>query len=314
MTTRYQAITGAAILALSAPFTIAADEAWTMDFAAAKATATESDKDLLLEFTGSDWCPPCQRLNRDVFSKEAFLTAAPEHFVLVKLDFPQDKSGLTEEIQEQNAKLAEQYGVEGFPTIMLSDAKGRPYASTGFREGGPEDYVAHLESLRENRTRRDEAFASAEQAEGVEKAKALVAALNTMDLQPAAIDEFYGDVVESIKASDPDDETGFTKQSAARQRVAEFQEEIQVLAAAGNFDAILLAIDDVLKTEGLEPEVQQEITLTRALLFAEIGRFDEAIQVVDEAGKIAPDSDIVPHLDGFKAQLIEARDAAQTDE
>lgn len=314
MTTRYKAITGAAILALTVPLTVAADEAWTMDFAAAKATAAESDKDLLLEFTGSDWCPPCQMLNREVFSQEAFLTAAPEHFVLVKLDFPQDKSGLTEEIQEQNAKLAEQYGVEGFPTIMLSDAKGRPYASTGYRDGGPEAYVAHLESLQENRTKRDEAFASAEQAEGVEKAKALVAALNTMDLLPAAIDEFYGDIVETIKASDPDDETGFTKQSAARQRVAEFQEEINALAAAGNFEGILAVVDDVLKTEGLEPEEQQEITLTRALVFAELGRFDDAIQVVDDAAKIAPDSDIAPHLDGFKAQLIEARDDAQADE
>lgn len=310
MIQRFHTLTGAALMALAAPQAIAADDAWTMDFAAAKATAAEAGKDLLLEFTGSDWCPPCQMLNREVFSQEAFLTNAPEHFVLVKLDFPNDKSGIPEAIQQQNDELAKQYGVSGFPTIILSDAKGRPYASTGFSQGGAEQYVEHLKALQENRVRRDDAFTTAADAEGVAKAKALVGALDAMELDPAAVTQFYGEVVEEIKANDPEDETGFVRQAAVQKRLDEFQEEINALAGAGNFEGILTSIDNVLKTEGLTPDQQQEVTLTRALVFAELGRFDEAINVVDEAAKISPESEVAPLLDGFKTQLIEARDAA----
>lgn len=314
MFTRYQAITGAAILALTTPLMIAADEVWTMDHAAAKTTAAEAGKDLLLEFTGSDWCPPCKMLNSEVFSQEAFLTTAPEHFVLVKLDFPQDKSGLTEEIQEQNTALAEKYGIEGFPTIILSDAEGRPYARTGFQPGGVDSYLEHLDTLRENRIKRDEAFAAAKEAEGVEKAKILVAALDALDLDPEALEQFYGEVIESIKANDPDDESGFAKRSEIQQRINEFQMKITEMAGAGDFEGILTVIDETLKIDGLSADEKQEITLTRALVFIELERYDEALNVVDEAAAIAPESDIIQHLDGFKAQIIAERDAAQAEE
>ncbi len=306
-------MTGAAILALSNAYATA-DDAWTMDFSAAKATAADEGKDLLLEFTGSDWCPPCQRLNAEVFSQDAFLEAAPEHFVLVKLDFPNDRSGLTEEIQEQNDMLAGKYGVQGFPTIILSDEKGRPYARTGYQAGGAEAYLEHLESLRENRVRRDEALESAASAEGVEKAEMLVNALDDMGLEFDAMEQFYGDVIERIKANDPEDETGFVSASEARERLAGFQGEINQLAGAGDFEGILVLIDNFLEANDLDPEVKQEVMLTRVLVFAELGRFDEAIEGVDQATAIAPDSEIAPQLDMFKAQLVEARDAAQADD
>lgn len=307
------ALTSAAILALTAPITVAAD-AWTMDFAAAQKTAAETNKDLFIEFTGSDWCPPCQMLNSEVFSKDEFLTAAAEHFVLVKLDFPNDKSGLTEEIQKQNDELAKKYDVGGFPTIILSDAQGRPYAATGFREGGPADYLAHLATLRENRVKRDEGFKAANAAEGVEKAKALFAALNATGLEFGSLESFYGDEIAAIKANDPDDETGLIKKAAVQTRLAEFEKEINALAEKGDFEGVLLMIDDVLKFEGLEPETIQEITVTRAIVFAQLGRFDEALKTVDEAAKVAPESEIAPHLDGLKAQISAARDAQAEEE
>jgi len=302
------AITSAAMLALTAPITLAADE-WSMDFAAAKKIAEESGKDLFIEFTGSDWCPPCQMLNREVFSKEAFVTAAAEHFVLVKLDFPNDTSGLTEEIQTQNAELAEKYGIEAFPSVILTDAQGRPYGATGFREGGVEPYLEHLISLRENRTKRDAAFEAASAAEGVEKAKGLFDALNALDIEFSTIERFYGEEIDAIKANDPDDETGLVQQAEKQKRMAKFQEDINALAQTGDFDGILPVIDEMLKGEGFTPQETQEITLTRAMVFAQLGRFDEAIAVVEDAAEIAPDSEIAPHLEGFKAQLVQARDA-----
>jgi len=307
------ATTSAAMLVLSAPFAIAA-EGWTMDFAAAKATAAEHNKDLFLEFTGSDWCPPCQMLNREVFSKEEFVKGAAEHFVLVKLDFPQNEALLTEEIRKQNEELSEKFGIESFPTILLCDAQGRPYASTGFREGGPADYLEHIATLREIRTKRDAGFEAANSAEGLEKAKILFSTLNAMDMDFKMLLNFYADEIAIIKANDPDDETGFAKKSAAQKRLDEFNTQINALAQNDDFEGVLPLVDEILKVEGFEPAEIQQITLTRAIVFAQLGRFDEAIKVVEEAEKIAPDSEVAPFLEGFKAQLAEARDAKPEEE
>ncbi|MBL7215575.1 MAG: thioredoxin family protein [Phycisphaerae bacterium] len=126
----------------------ASTDHWMTDFEKAKQTAREEDKDLLIDFAGSDWCYWCQRLDKEVFSKTAFLQEAGKQFVFVLLDFPNDKSGQTAEIQRQNERLARQFDVEGFPTVFLTDANGRPYARTGYMEGGAQTYLEHLRELR----------------------------------------------------------------------------------------------------------------------------------------------------------------------
>lgn len=119
---------------------------WLTDFAAAKATAEAEGKPMLLEFTGSDWCIWCIRLNDEVFSREAFVDYADTSLVLVKLDFPQ-REAQSEELAKQNGALAEKYGIQGFPTILLLSPGGEEIARTGYQRGGPEAYVAHLEKL-----------------------------------------------------------------------------------------------------------------------------------------------------------------------
>ena len=201
----------------------AGGEGWSSDFAAAKKLAAESKKDLLIDFTGSDWCGWCIKLNDEVFKHEPFKAGVKDSFVLVEIDFPKDKSKLSEETQKQNEELGEKYAVQGYPTILLCDAEGRPYAATGYQKGGPEKYVEHLNELRGNKAKRDEAFAAAGKAEGLEKAKALVAALDAMKLEDAMVANFYGDIAEQIKAADPKDETGFGKKAAAKKRLTDFQ-------------------------------------------------------------------------------------------
>ena len=120
----------------------AGGEGWSSDFEAAKKQAAESKKDLLIDFTGSDWCGWCIKLNDEVFKHDAFKAGVKDSFVLVELDFPKDKSKLSEETQKQNKELGEKYAVQGYPTILLCDADGRPYAATGYQKGGPEKYVA----------------------------------------------------------------------------------------------------------------------------------------------------------------------------
>ena len=71
------------------------DKLWVNEFEKAKQTAATEGKDLLMDFTGSDWCGWCIRLHKEVFDLDAFKTAAPKNFVLVELDYPNDKSKLS---------------------------------------------------------------------------------------------------------------------------------------------------------------------------------------------------------------------------
>ena len=176
----------------------AGGEGWTSDFKAAKAQAAKEGKDLLIDFTGSDWCGWCIKLNKEVFKHDAFKNGVKDKFVLVELDFPRDKSKLDEATQAQNKELGEKYGVRGYPTILLTDAEGRPYAKTGYRRGGPEAYVTHLDEFQASRIKRDESFAAAAKLEGVEKAKALVAALKELSISDTQVAEFYAGTVEQI--------------------------------------------------------------------------------------------------------------------
>ena len=126
--------------------TVRADDAWGTDFDAAKQAAAERKVPILVNFTGSDWCPWCVRLDREVFSQDAFKDFAKTNLVLFVADFPQDKPQ-SDTVVAQNQKLEAQYRVEGFPTILLLDASGGELARTGYRPGGADAYVDHLRSL-----------------------------------------------------------------------------------------------------------------------------------------------------------------------
>ena len=128
-----------------------AESVWMTDFEAAKAKADQEGKDLLMDFSGSDWCYWCQRLDEEVFSRQGFIDEAGRDFVFVKIDFPSDKSGQSQALQQQNDRLARNYGIQGYPTIILARPDGTEYARTVYREGGPDAYLDHLQQLRQER-------------------------------------------------------------------------------------------------------------------------------------------------------------------
>jgi thioredoxin-related protein len=120
--------------------------AWKTDAAAALEQARTENKVMLMNFTGSDWCIWCQRLDGEVFSTPAFADYAREKLVLVKLDFPRGRS-LPEAEQRQNNTLAERYGIEGFPTIVVLDASGKKIGELGYLPGGPTAWLAELRKI-----------------------------------------------------------------------------------------------------------------------------------------------------------------------
>lgn len=300
----------AAIVALHGS-AFAGGEGWSSDFATSKKQAAESKKDLLIDFTGSDWCGWCIKLNDEVFKHEPFKAGVKDSFVLVEIDFPKDNSKLTEETQKQNKELGEKYAVQGYPTILLTDAEGRPYAATGYQSGGPEKYVEHLNKLKANKAKRDEAFASAAKAEGLEKAKALVAALDAMELEDEMVANFYGDIAGQIKAADPKDKTGFGKKAAAKKRMADFQNALQELAGKQDMDGAIALVDKTIKEGGFETEETLQMMMTRAVIFAQQNKFDEALKAVDEAKAFAPNSPMIPGIEGFRKRLEDGKKKAE---
>ena len=122
---------------------------WTMDFDAAKALAAETGRPLLLNFTGSDWCGWCRLMDKQVFSQEAWKAYAREKFILVWLDFPQDKTLVPEAFAERNRQLMQEYEVGGFPTFILLDADGqtRLGQAGAARDITPERFIATLEDV-----------------------------------------------------------------------------------------------------------------------------------------------------------------------
>ena len=115
-----------ALVVLFALLETAAAADWQTDYAKALKMAKEQNKRVLLDFTGSDWCPPCIALRKRVFSNAEFGAYAQKNLILVELDFPRKKEQ-SEQLKSQNEKLSTQYGVDekGFPTIILIDPSGK---------------------------------------------------------------------------------------------------------------------------------------------------------------------------------------------
>ena len=123
---------------------------FTDDFDAALKKAADENKTVFALFTGSDWCIWCKRLEGEVLSQKAFSDEVGKTFVPVFLDFPSNKSLVKESTLKRNRELAEKYSIRGYPTVLLLDAKGEVLAQTGYQEGGPEKYLAHVKGLVQN--------------------------------------------------------------------------------------------------------------------------------------------------------------------
>ena len=122
---------------------------WQTNFEEAKKIATEQDKNVVIVFSGSDWCAPCIKLDKNIWQSEAFKKEAAAEWVLVKANFPRKKANeLPKEQTEHNRKLAEKYNVEGsFPLVVVLDKNGKVFGKMGFKNVSPEEYIKMIHAL-----------------------------------------------------------------------------------------------------------------------------------------------------------------------
>jgi thioredoxin-related protein len=139
---------GSFLCAALPPVLQAGDEAWLTDMDKALEMAKAEKKAVLIDFTGSDWCGFCIKLDKEVFSTSEFGEFAKKNLVLVKADFPRSKK-LPPELKKANEQLQKKYAdpFQGYPTIVLVDSTGKKLGEiVGYGGGGPKAYIREVSS------------------------------------------------------------------------------------------------------------------------------------------------------------------------
>lgn len=137
------------LLFLVIQFSLTYAQNWVLDFDSALKTAQDSNKTIILVFSGSDWCAPCMKLEREIWETDTFQIYANDHYVMVRADFPRKKANkLSKEQEGKNAQLAERYNPYGyFPAVVIIDKNKKNLGQTGYKKLTPQKYIEHLNSF-----------------------------------------------------------------------------------------------------------------------------------------------------------------------
>ncbi|GLB53957.1 hypothetical protein NBRC110019_29980 [Neptunitalea chrysea] len=122
---------------------------WITDFTTAKEEAVKNNKPIILVFQGSDWCAPCIKLDREIWSTEIFKNYSKEHYIMLQADFPRKKKNkLSDKQTENNKQLAEIYNKQGFfPFVVVLDHEGNILGQTSYKKTTSENYIKELNSF-----------------------------------------------------------------------------------------------------------------------------------------------------------------------
>lgn len=126
---------------------------WLTDFRLAQAQARQQGRPLLVEFTGSDWCPPCKQLKARILETRVFADYAASNLVLIEVDFPRWKPQ-SEAQKQANQELQSKFLVEGYPTVILLGPDGQTWGrQVGLPVTKPAEFIAWIEDQRQTALR-----------------------------------------------------------------------------------------------------------------------------------------------------------------
>ena len=294
---------------------------WQTNMDRVLATAQAKGRTVLVEFTGSDWCPPCMHLRSQIFPTDAFAAYVREKkLLLVELDFPRDEKKLSAEQTAHNAKWMEYYGVSSFPTVLVVDGKGAPYGVVNGANQKPEEYLQRLNAELERKAATEAALAAAAKLQGVEKAQALANAIKYM---PGSWRMLHKDVVQDIIDNDPEDTLGYKHQ---REEVALTQTQMQELSKifskySGKMDrdSHQQALDEALqlvKDEKWMPiprlYINKFISDSYALMGRDVNKVHEYLKAAIESAPQSEDArKLRPWLENLERHMAEGNKAKE---
>lgn len=136
------------VACLGAGLVLANSAEWKTNYERALEQAKKENKKVLLNFTGSDWCGWCKKLEEDVFSRSEFEKYAEANLVMVELDFPRTRMQ-SDDLKKQNQELKAKYGTSGFPNTIILNSDGKEIGRIdGYMEGGPAAYIKAIENMK----------------------------------------------------------------------------------------------------------------------------------------------------------------------
>ena len=114
---------------------------WLESYEEAVQLSKQTGKPILADFTGSNWCPPCMKLKKEIFETPTFKSWAAENVILLELDFPRPNLQ-ADWIKKQNYELSGRYKIISYPTVLILDSEGRKQEEFGYMRGGPERWIS----------------------------------------------------------------------------------------------------------------------------------------------------------------------------
>ncbi len=155
-------------LILILPAVAETPQGWETDFSRAEKKARETNRKILVLFTGSDWSAESRKLQTEVLESPEFQAFAREKFVMVYIDFPRQKRVPEKQAAANQAlrKKLRYYG--GYPGTVLLNHNGRKLGQiNGFRK--KELYIDLLKGFQKTDTASSESSQSPGSAPAAEQ-------------------------------------------------------------------------------------------------------------------------------------------------
>ena len=269
---------------------------WHADLDEAVRVARQQDKDLFINFTGTEWCGPCGAFEHDVLDRPQFAPAGRD-FVLVELDFPSSDDDIPDVLREKYVLWRDAFGITVFPTVCLTDTSLKLYAMTGHIGVGPEEYVKHLRILKEAGERRNLALSKAGRTTGAERIRYLAEALsavreacgsNMIESNGDPLMRFYRPEIDEILSSDHDNTAALRDKYGhlldtqdERDRIAAIYDRMDLIRVEDGLDAAIRYADHQIQ-EATTTELRNRLRRSRLVLLEWADRHDEALAFARE--------------------------------
>lgn len=286
---------------------------WLDDLDIAKETAQKENKDILINFSGSDWCGYCIKLDKNVFTKPGIMEKISETFIPVIIDAPQDRSKLSAKARMVNEKLAQNYQVDGFPTLLLCKSDGTEYVRTSFREMNAEEYVSHLLELRQKFHKLDEKLQSAMQETEENRLKALDSILKELKITTLTEERFAEYRNEIVRIGNESKRGKFYGGINNLVQLQSRMDELLNAARAGEiqreefFQKLKLLADRAEEGESMTGRVLQHALIFAAQIHLNTGTPENGISLLEKAVQASPQTEVAKtiksQLPSIKAQI-----------
>lgn len=284
----------AALLALVSP-ALALPEVETMPEAVA--AAKEKNCNIFVDFTGTDWCTACIHLRNKIVNSAEFEAAFGDKFVLVPVDFPRTPelvAKISDEEKKEREALLYSYKIEGLPGVVLMDSEGRPFEVIHGTRRTPADYMPLVQAGLDKLAARDAALAAAAGKSGLERAKALDAALKCV---PDVCRDKYAAVIAEINSLDPQNTLGYKGYGdTTRLRIDQYEALNELMAAfrgktqPDQLKANIAVLDKFLAQPDLVAEVRQDALRAKGDTYAFLRDINNMVKCYREAYETAPES------------------------